>query len=83
VLTYACPTPTMTRTSTDLSSGNAETETFPGSPADWRDAECLADPQPSTGEGMTPLTGQHTNTHYEPENSAGGITKAMWELKRP
>ena len=82
VLTYACPRPRMTRTSTDLASGNAETETFPGGPAEWRDSERLADPQPSTGAGMTPLKGQHTNTRYEPENSAGGITTSKWDLKR-
>jgi len=82
VLTYACPAPRMTRISTDLNSGNAETETFPGSSADWRDSQRLADPQPSTGIGMTPLKGNHTDTRYEPENSTGGITKSMWELKR-
>lgn len=82
VLTYACPEPRMTRTSTDLNYGTSTSETFPGAPADWRNSERLADPQPSTGAGMTPLTGGFTSTRRDPANSAGGTTKSMWELRR-
>lgn len=83
VLTYACPTPTMTKTSTDYKSGNSETETFPGQPADWRNSQSLADPQPATAQAMTPLVGRHTNTSWDRANQQGYIMMSMWDLKHP
>lgn len=81
-LTYACPTPEMTRTGTDLKTGKSETETFPGNAAAWNDGGLAIDPQPSTGPGMTPLSGQQNDERSEPENSAGGRTRTVWNLVR-
>jgi hypothetical protein len=82
VLTYACPTPRFTRTSTDLRSGNSETENVPSNPADWRESERLADPQSiNTGPPLPLLKGQHTNTRWDRDNQEGGYTKANWDLK--
>lgn len=83
VLTYACPTPTMTKTSTDYKSGNSETETFPGGPADWNSSQRLTDPKPATAQGMTPLVGKHTNTSWDRANQQGYIMMSTWDLKHP
>jgi hypothetical protein len=81
-LTLVCPTATITSTTTDLRSGGSETETSPASPADWRDAGLIADPQPSTAVAMTLLAGQQTTQRDDPDNKAGGSTRTTWSLRR-
>jgi hypothetical protein len=81
VLTYACPTPKMNRTSTHLKSGKSETESVASLPADWNRAEKITDAQPATAVMMPLLKGNFAYYRFDPDNSAGGITKVMWELK--
>lgn len=82
VLTYACPFPRMTKTSTDFASGNSESGTFPGGLADWRSSERMTDPQTATGDTMSVLKGRHANADWDPDNQQGKYMEAVWELRR-
>jgi hypothetical protein len=83
VLTAVCPTPRMIRTSFDLlNGGSTQVDTVAAEPADWRNAGQLADPQPATSQGMTPIGGSQRFSETDPDNAAGGSKIVTWTLTR-
>ena len=56
-------------------------ETVASLPADWNRAAKINDALPATSVMMPLLKGNFAFYRFDNANSAGGITKTMWELK--
>ena len=82
-LHFDCPTASQTITSIDYIAGTTTTGQVAATPAEWRHASLVADPQPATQVGMVNLVGKQLDIHAgSGVNDEAGYTTISWSLKR-